>query len=237
VRQNVERIHLYPLHPSYNPKSRRVVYLNSSMYLSGTVLGHVTLYVNGVAKLLDDIIYAEDPSDSPNLCRSFFGLIARDSIAVIDNVINRPRIYDTPSTTAGYTLTMGSNREFVFHGIGMALGGSFNAVNASDATVTNPAYTCPLGSSFTASGGCLQVVGGMVMRTYAAPYTGTASSGMRPLRQLDPCQNTNRRPPYFPLARTRVRPLKSFDVDVRQVRSTTLLAAYFNRLRGTRAAP
>lgn len=237
VRQNTERIHLYPLHTTYNPNSRRVVYLNSSMFLSGTVLGHATLYVNGVAKLLDDITYAEDPSDTTNLCRSFFGLIAKDSIAVIDNAINRPRIYDTPSTTAGYTLTMGGNREFVFHGVGMALGGSFNAINASGATVTNPAYSCPLGSSFTASGGCLQVVGGMVMKTYAAPYTSTANSGMRPLRQLDPCQNTNHRPPYFPLARTRVRPFKSFDVDVRQVKSTTLLASYFGRLRGNRAAP
>lgn len=77
----------------------------------------------------------------------------------------------------------------------------------------------------------------MVMKTYAAPYTSTAISGMRPLRQLDPCQNTNHRPPYFPLARTRVRPLRSFDVDVRQVKSTALLAANFNRLRGNRAAP
>lgn len=237
VRQNVERIHLYPLHTTYNPNSRRVVYLNSSMYVHGTVLGHVTLYVNGVVKLMDDLTYAEDPSDTTNLCRSFFGLIARDSIAIIDNAINRPRIYDTPSTDAGKTLTMGGNREFIFHGVGMALGGSFNAVNASDATATNPAYSCPLGSSFTASGGCLQVVGGMVMKTYAAPYTSTANSGMRPLRQLDPCQNTNQRPPYFPLARTRVRPFRSFDVDVRQVKSTTLLAAYFTRLRGDKAAP
>ena len=214
-----------------------MIYLNSSMYLSGTVLGHATLYVNGVAKLLDDITYADDPADTTNLCRSYFGLIARDSIAVIDNAINRPRIYDTPSTDAGKTLTMGGNREFVFHGIGMALGGSFNAVNASGTTATNPAYTCPLGSSFTASGGCLQVVGGLVMKTYVAPYTSTAGSGMRPLRQLDPCQNTNHRPPYFPLARTRVRPFKSFDVDVRQVKTTTLIASYFSRLRGNRAAP
>ena len=64
---------------------------------------------------------------------------------------------------------MGGNREFVFHGVGMALGGSFNAVNASGTTVTNPGIHLSAGVIvLTASGGCLQVVGGMVMKTYAA---------------------------------------------------------------------
>jgi hypothetical protein len=98
-------------------------------------------------------------------------------------------------------------------------------------------YTCPTGSSFTAVGGCLQVVGGTVMKTYAAPYTATANSGLRPLRERDPCQVQNRRPPYFPLTPTRVRALKAFDVDVRQVKSATLIRAYYTRLRGNRAAP
>jgi hypothetical protein len=84
----------------------------------------------------------------------------------------------------------------------------------------------------------MQVVGGMIMKTYESPYNSTiANSGLRPLRELDPCQNENRRPPYFPLAATRVRALKSFDVDVRQVRTAALLTAYFTRLRGVKAAP
>jgi hypothetical protein len=83
----------------------------------------------------------------------------------------------------------------------------------------------------------MQVVGGTIMRTYAAPYTSTANSGLRPLRERDPCQMQNRRPPYFPLAPTRVRALKSFDVDARELKSATQIRAYYTRLRGARAAP
>lgn len=243
VRQDVERPFLFPLHRTYNPNSRGVVYLSTSsttrrsMYLSGTVRGQVTVYVNGVATLIDDLTYDADPADTTNLCRNFFGLIARDSIMVSDNAINRPRVYDIPATTAGYTLTLGGNRDYLFNGVAMALGGSVGTFNPGVATVTNPVYTCPAGSSFTAAGGCLQVVGGTVMKTYSAPYTSTANSGLRPLRELDPCQMQNRRPPYFPLAPTLVRPFKSFDVDVRQVKTAALLTSYFTRLRGARAAP
>ncbi|MHB1311597.1 MAG: hypothetical protein ACYC3L_06230 [Gemmatimonadaceae bacterium] len=241
VRQNVERSYLWPLSPTYNPNSRGVVYLTTSsttrrtVYLSGTVRGRVTVYVNGVATLIDDLTYDQDPADSTNLCRNFLGLIARDSIMVADNAINRPRNYDAASPD--YTLTLGGNRDFIFHGIAMALGGSVNAFNPNVATATNPVYTCPTGSSFTAAGGCLQIVGGTVMKTYAAPYTSTANSGFRPLRERDPCQMTNMRPPYFPIAKTRVQPYKTFDVDVRQVKTATLLTAYFTRLRGSKAAP
>ena len=243
VRQNVERQFLFPLHRTYNPNSRGVVYLatNSAtrrgIYLSGTVRGKVTVFVNGVAKLIDDLTYDQDPSDTTNLCRNFLGIIAADSIQVVDNAINRPRVYDTPASTADYTLTMGGNRDFIFHGIAMALGGSVNTFNPDVATATNPVYTCPTGSTFTAAGGCMQIVGGTVMKTYAAPYTATANSGLRPLRERDPCQMQNRRPPFFPLALTRVRPYKTFDVDVRQVKNATLLRAYFTRLRGSQAAP
>lgn len=246
VRQDVERPYLFPLHRTYNPDSRGVVYLATSsairrsIYLSGTVRGNLTVYVNGVATLIDDLMYDADPADTTNLCRNFFGLIAKDSIMVADNAINRPRVYDTPATTAGYTLTLGGNRDFIFHGIAMALGGSVGLTLAakSDATVTSPVYTCPTGSGFTASGGCLQVVGGTVMNTYAPPYiAATANSGLRPLRERDPCQMQNRRPPYFPIAPTLVRPYKTFDVDVRQVKTAALLTSYFTRLRGARPAP
>jgi hypothetical protein len=243
VRQNVERSYLFPLHRTYNPNSRGVVYLTTNsvtrrnVYLSGTIRGNVTVYVNGPAVLIDDLTYDQDPADTTNLCRNFFGLISKDSVQVSDNAINRPRVYYSPASTAGNTLTMGGNRDFLFHGIAMALGGSVNAFNPGVATATNPVYTCPTGSSFTAAGGCLHVVGGSVMKTYAAPYTATASSGLRPLRELDPCQRQNRRPPYFPLAPTRVRALKSFDVDVREVKTATQIRAYYTRLRGALAAP
>ncbi len=237
VRQNVERPTLFPISRTYNPNSRGVVYVNGRIFLSGTVRGRATVYVNGVAVLSDDVLYDADPADTTNLCRNNFGLIARDSIMVSDNALNRPRVYDTPAATADYTLTLGSNREFDFEGIAMALGGSFNTFNPNVATATNPVYTCPTAGSFTAAGGCLHVTGGTIMRTYAAPYTATANSGLRPLRELDPCQMQNRRPPHFPLARTLVRALKTFDVDVRQVKSAALLTAYFTRLRGAKAAP
>ncbi len=238
VRQNVERPHLFPINRTYNPNYRGVAYATGRIFLAGTVRGFLTLYVNGTATIRDDITYDVTPADTANLCRNFYGLIARDSILVSDNVLNRPRVYDTPAATAGYTLTLGGNRDLIFNGIAMALGGHVGAFNPNVATSTNPVYTCPTGSTFTAAGGCMQVVGGTIMKTYVPPYTAaTANSGLRPLRERDPCQMQDRRPPYFPLAATRARVVRSFDVDLRQVKSAALLTAYFARLRGSKAAP
>jgi len=238
TRQTVERQYLFPLSTAYNPNYRGVVYSNGRLFLSGTVRGRVTLYVNGPVTLVDDVMYDQAPADTANLCRNSFGLISRDSIMVADNAINRPRVYAT-SVTPGDTSMQGGNRDYIFHGVAMALGGSVSAFNAASAApTTTPAFTCPTGSSFTAAGGCMQIVGGTIMKTYAPPYSSSvANSGLRPLREQDQCMMQNRRPPYFPLARTRVRPLKSFDVDARQVNSASLLTGYFNRLRGARAAP
>jgi hypothetical protein len=237
TRQTVERPYLFPISTTYNPRYRGVIYSSGRLFLSGIVRGRATLYVNGPVSLIDDVIYDQPPADTANLCRNSFGLISRDSIMVADNAINRPRIYAT-SVAPGDTSMQGGNRDFIFHGIAMALGGSVSAFNPGGTTRTTPVFTCPTGSSFTAAGGCMQVVGGTIMNTYVAPYnSGVANSGLRPLRELDPCQMENRRPPYFPLARTRVRPLKSFDVDGRELRSATQIRAYFTRLRGNRAAP
>jgi hypothetical protein len=238
VRQNVERPYLFPISRVYNPNSRGVAYVSGHVFLFGTLRGYLTMYVNGTATIRDDINYDVSPADTANLCRNFFGLIARDSVLVSDNATNRPRVYDTPAGNAGNTLTLGTNRELLFHGIAMALGGPVSAYNPGVATMTNPAYTCPVGSSFTSSGGCLHVVGGTIMSTYVAPYVAaTTGSGLRPLRERDPCQRQNRRPPYFPLAATRVQALRGSDVDVRQIKTSALLTAYYARLRGARAAP
>ena len=238
TRQTVERPYLFPISATYNPNYRGVIYSSDRLFLSGIVRGRATLYVNGPVSLIDDLTYDADPADTTNLCRNNFGLIAKDSIMVADNAINRPRVYSTTAVAGTDTSMQGGNRDFIFHGIAMALGGSISAFNAAGNLRTSTVYTCPTGSSFTAAGGCMQVVGGTIMKTYAPPYSSAVSgSGLRPLRELDPCQLQNRRPPYFPLTPTRVRALKSFDVDVRQVKTTTLLTAYFTRLRGRRAAP
>lgn len=235
VRQTAERSFLWPISATYNPNYRGVIYAGGRLFVSGTVRGRATLYVNGPVSLIDDVMYDRAPADTANLCRNNFGLIARDSIMVSDNAINRPRWY---RNSASDTVMLGGNRDFIFHGTLMALGGSVSAFNPSGAIRHTPvAATCPTGIS-TTSGGCMQVVGGTIMKTYVSPYnSAVANSGLRPLRELDPCQMENRRPPYFPLARTRMRPTRTFDVDARQVNSASSIAAYFNRLRGNRAAP
>lgn len=238
TRQTAERSYLYPMNTTYNPQYRGVIYSSGRLFVSGTVRGRATLYVNGPVTLVDDVMYDSDPADTTNLCRNLLGLISRDSIMVGDNAINRPRVYSTLVASGTDTSTQGGNRDYIFHGVAMALGGSVSAFNASSALRTSTVYTCPTGSTFTAAGGCFQVVGGTIMKTFAQPYSSAvANSGLRPHRELDPCVLQNRRPPYFPLAATRVRALKSFDVDVRQVKTATLLRAYYARLRGSQAAP
>ena len=70
---------------------------------------------------------------------------------------------------------------------------------------------CPeaAGSSYRANGGCLEVVGGMVMKRFSAHYSGS-STGFRYYGSPDRCQVSTHRPPFFPLTNryTRVRTLE-----------------------------
>jgi hypothetical protein len=231
VRQASESPYLWTFTKPHNLDSRGVIHATSGpVFASGTLRGEVTLYVLGSVVLIDDLRYDRDPAAPDALCRNFLGIIARDNIMVADNTLNRPRVLATPATTAGNTLFLASDRDFFLDGITMSLTGTVGVENFAGSTRTNPASMCPKSSSNATSGGCLNQTGGVIQQVISATYAGSGT-GLMENRTVDPCQLTNRKPPYFP-STGRFLESKHFEVDPNAIGSLDDILAFFSRLRG-----
>jgi len=231
VRQADERPYLHGLAKPVNLESRGVVHATSGpIFASGTLRGTVTLYVLGTVVLIDDFRYDRDPSAPDALCRNFLGIIARDNVMVADNAMNRPRVITTPAGTAGNTLFLGPDRDFFLDGLTMSLIGTVGVENYAGSTVTNPASMCPKTSTNATSGGCLNQTGGVIEQSISATFSGSGT-GLRENRTVDPCQLTNRKPPFFP-STGRYLENKYYEIDPALLSTGASVAAWFDRLRG-----
>jgi hypothetical protein len=89
---------------------------------------------------------------------------------------------------------------------------------------------CPQDGSANSAGGCYRQTGGAIMRRYTPLFDGS-NTGMRWDGTADRCQNTNRRPPFFPLTNryTRVRTL---EIEPSDANNPTKIRALLMRLKG-----
>jgi len=127
---------------------------------------------------------------------------------------------------------------FTLHGVTMALNGTVgvednvalnsNSLTTTNAPITSPATTCGTGNNV--SGGCINQTGGVIEQTITATYDGY-SIGMRENRTVDPCQNTNSRPPFFP-ATGRYLDNKYYEIDPTLVATPLQVVLFFSSLRG-----
>lgn len=221
VRQDVERPYLFPLAKPYNLNSKGVIYFSSGpIFTSGVLRGYITLYVLGNVGLIDDLTYDQDPSAA--LCRNFLGIIAQKDIMITDNAMNRPKYGNTNVAfmlgTPNYTL----------HGITMSLTGTVGVENYSGSAQTSPAIQC--GSGNNTSGGCINQTGGVIEQAISATYAGSGT-GLRENRSVDPCQKTNRKPPFFP-STSRYLDNKYYEIDPITISTPAQISALFNSLRG-----
>lgn len=231
VRQETERPFLHGLSKPVNLESRGVVHATSGpIWISGTLRGTITLYVLGSVVFVDDLRYDRDPTAPDALCRNFLGIIARDNVMVADNPLNRPRVITTPAGTAGNTLFLAPDRDFFLDGITMSLTGTVGVENYAGSTRTNPASMCPKTSTNSTSGGCINQTGGVIEQSISATFAGSGT-GLRENRTVDPCQLTNRKPPFFP-STGRYLENKYYEIDPALLASPTAIAAWFERLRG-----
>jgi len=74
----------------------------------------------------------------------------------------------------------------------------------------------------------------VIEKLISATYNGN-NTGFRENRSVDPCQLTNRRPPFFP-ATGRYLDNKYFEIDPVNVDTWTEVKNFYSRLRG-RSAP
>lgn len=231
VRQVAEAPYLWTLTKPHNLDSRGVVHATAGpLFVSGILRGEVTLYVLGDIVLIDDLRYDRDPAAPDALCRNYLGIIARDDIMVADNTLNRPRVLATPATTAGNTLFLAADRDFFLDAITMSLTGTVGVENYAGSTKTNPASMCPKSSANQTSGGCLNQTGGVIQQVISATYSGSGT-GLMENRTVDPCQLTNRKPPYFP-STGRFLENKHFEVDPNAISTLEDIRDFFTRLRG-----
>lgn len=231
VRQSAELPYLWMFTKPHNLNSKGVVHATAGpLWVSGTLRGEITLYVLGSVVFIDDLRYDRDPAAPDALCRNLLGIIARDNIMVADNTLNRPRVLATPATTAGNTLFLASNRDFFLDAITMSLTGTVGVENFAGSTRTNPASMCPKSSTNQTSGGCLNQSGGVIQQVISATYSGSGT-GLMENRTVDPCQLTNKKPPYFPNT-SRYLENKHFEVEPTGFVTTADIAAFFSRLRG-----
>jgi len=231
VRQEHERPYLWTLSKPHNLESKGVIHATDGpLWISGELRGSVTLYVLGDVVFIDDLRYDEDPTAPAATCRNFLGIIARDNIMVADNSINRPRVMATPASSSGNTLFLGPNRDFFLDAITMSLTGTVGVENYAGSTRTNPASMCPKTSAYATSGGCINQTGGVIQQSISATYAGNGT-GLRENRSVDPCQLTNRKPPFFPTTQ-RYLENKYYEIDPANIGDDAAVGAWFASLRG-----
>lgn len=229
--QAVQVPYLWPLFKPYNLSAKGVIHSSRGpLFVSDTLRGNVTLYVNtgggqGHVILIDDTVYDMDPAANGALCRNFLGIIAEGNVMIADNALNRPR----PDPNAVWRF-MGLPHA-TLHMVTMSLTGTVGVENYAGTQATSPAVQC---QGFGTSGGCINQAGGVIEQNITATYTGSTNSGLRENRSVDPCQLTNRKPPFFP-STGRYLDNKYYEVDPNNVDTWSQVKNFYARLRGKSA--
>ncbi|MGH7688947.1 MAG: hypothetical protein ACREN3_05020, partial [Gemmatimonadaceae bacterium] len=145
--------YLFPLYRGFNPQTKGVVYFGGTVGVSGTVRGHVTVYVHGGdLVLLDDLRYADDPAQGQ--CADALGLISGNDIVVADNAINTPQF-----TGSGYQ-SLDDSQGLYVQAVLMALNTSFRVQNYGSGP--SSAINC---QGRWVGRGCLYLTGGVIQQS------------------------------------------------------------------------
>jgi hypothetical protein len=178
--------YLFPIDRLFNSNAKGVIKLSGNVGVSGTLNGRITLYSNGSIVLLDDLRYANDPVTG--VCRDILGLISDKDIVIADNALNTPQ---TLGGSPNLDKTVDDTKDFVIHGVMMALGTSFRVqnygsgpTNVNDCDVTNNGR------------GCIFLSGGLIQAQRGAVGT-SGGTGFAKRYSYDRCAVINP-PPYFP---------------------------------------
>lgn len=231
VRQANELPYLWPLGGASNPASRGVMRATGGpLFVSGLHRGQLTLVVDGAVIIIDQLEQVRDPADpDTEPCEDQLGIVATQDILVADNALTRARRIGF-SIISSLTKHFGSTREVAIHAQLMSLTGTVGTENPSTPEVANVLLSCPADAGGNTAGGCFRLVGGAAMRTYTPLYNGS-NTGMRWAGVPDRCQNTTRRPPFFPLT-NRYTAIRTLEIQPSLANSPAKVRAILQRLKG-----
>lgn len=223
--QTVEAPYLWPMFKPYNLNAMGIIHFTSGpIYASGTFRGNMTLYVLGTITFIDDLLYDADPAVV--ICRNFLGLIGSGQIMVADNAMNRPRLLP-----GGGTRFLAPNFHFNLNAVAMSLTGDFGVEGWNNGpSIGSGTQTTVCGPTST-SGGCLNQTGGTINKTFVNATTGGAGLGLLENRSVDPCQLTNRKPPFFPVS-GRYLDNKYYEIDPNNIETSADVRHLYQKLRG-----
>jgi hypothetical protein len=176
--------YLFPLHRSFNPNSKGVIYVNGRVAISGVLDSRVTLASNDNIIIADDMKYAIAPGSAPCLGSNILGMLSPDTIFLADNTLNSP--WDAGS---GYK-TYDESSDETLQGVLLTLN-SFYVENHGGGSTS--AQACQ-GTSW--GRGCLYLTGGIIQQTRGAVGT-TGGTGYVKRYAYDVCAFQTP-PPYFP---------------------------------------
>ncbi len=237
VRQASELQYLFALSPPYNAASRGVVSATTGpLYLSGTVVGNVTLRVNGRVSIVDELVYATPPNTPESDCSTQLGVVAVGDVTVVNGMFTRARRYGryvSFFSLSSFTQHLGGVTSTRVHGALMSLTGT---VGVEEPNTTMGASgeqpECPegAGSSFRANGGCFTHVGSAAMKRFSSHYSGS-NNGFRYFGSPDRCSAGTKRPPFFPLT-NRYRLVRTLEIAQNQANTPAKIRTLLLRLKG-----
>lgn len=237
VRQAAEHPYLWAYGSGFNSASRGVISVSSgTAYISGSVTGRVTLRSAGSLLVVGDLRYESPPNQPESDCTTQLGVVAVGDILVVDGMLNRTRRVGEASGFAqvnpGAYVHGGPARRTTLHGTFMSLTGTVGVNNpAGNSGVASNEPPCPEGSTAYANGGCFALVGGAVMKRYSMIQAGSSSSGFRFYGTPDRCQNSTRRPPFFP-GTNRYTRVRTLEVQPRIANTPPKIRSLLLRLKG-----
>lgn len=239
IRQAPELPYLWPLGTLRNAGYRGVMRASGGpLFVSGLHRGRLTLVVDGSATFVDRLEQVQDPADPATpACDDQLGIVATGDILVANSALFRARriAYQPPAILGtvnpdSMTKFLGGVLEVVVHAQLMSLGGTVGIEDYAEAAVAGQTLSCPPEASGNSASGCFRLVGGAAMRDYTPLYSGS-NAGMRWAGIPDRCQETNRRPPFFPLT-NRYTEVRSVEIRNTLANNPVKIRAILMRLKG-----
>ncbi len=231
IRQAAELPFLWPLAPTRNAASRRVMRASAGpLFVSGEVAGSLLLKVDGPVRIIERITRATTRNDpSTASCDGQFGVLAQGDVLVANNALTRGRRFsESNGSFSSFARHLGPETDVALDAHLMSLTGTVGVEGASGSGIVP--QSCPHGETNNSSGGCLRVTGSMVMRTFSQLQSG-GTAGLRYAGSRDPCENARRRPPFFPLT-NRYGFVRTLEIAPSQANTPAKIRALLLRLKG-----
>jgi hypothetical protein len=188
--------YLFPLYRGLNPGTKGVITVNGTVGISGVLRGKVTVYATGDIIVLDDQLYATNPSinnpDAPGSCPDMLGLIAGNNITVADNALSDPPNISAGGPAPSPYRNEDDTQDLSIQGVLMALNTSFGVENYD----TGPSNATGCQGAGNNGRGCLFLYGGLIQQRRGAVGL-LSGEGYIKRYTYDRCAVSSP-PPYFP---------------------------------------